>query len=64
VEELKMKKIEAEKTFKDFYVNEDFKKLDKYAQRLEWTMYTDNLCKGGEITNKQFASWDYPRFIK
>lgn len=29
-----------------------------------WNNFTDYLCKSGEITNKQYASWTHPVFTK
>ncbi len=32
-----------------------------YPARSEaWGIYTDELCKGGEITPKQYATWQAP----
>ena len=59
-----MNKVEAEKQFKESYLTEEFKKMDKYAQRLEWDMYVDHLCKAGEISQNQYHNWMRPKFIK
>jgi hypothetical protein len=59
-----MNKMEAEKQFKELYVDRFFKEMDKYKQRLQWDIFTDGLCKSGEITDKQYSNWSRPNFIK
>lgn len=56
-----MNKKEAENQFKLIYP--EYKKLDDGEKRLSWAIFTDGLCKDGEITEKQFANWDYPRYF-
>ena len=36
---------------------------DPIAIREEWNNYTDALCKGGEITPKQYDTWEIPEFF-
>lgn len=33
---------------------------DRVAKRESWSNYTDALCKGGEITEKQYVTWSNP----
>jgi hypothetical protein len=33
---------------------------DAVAKRLEWSYYTDSLCKEGYITMKKYESWSNP----
>ena len=35
-------------------------KNDLPALRLSWQTYTDQLCKAGQITQKQYATWTNP----
>jgi len=34
---------------------------DNGARRFAWAVYTDGLCKSGEITDRQFSNWSTPR---
>lgn len=56
-------KVQVEKDFKEIYA-EVLKGMDKPAKALAWHTYTDELCKSGEITQKQYDTWDNPSFIK
>ena len=56
-------KVEAERVFKTnmcSVVNKD----DKSNLRLEWILFIDSLCKNGDISQKQYESWDLPNFLK
>lgn len=33
---------------------------DKVMRREAWNNFTDSLCKAGEITLKQYESWENP----
>lgn len=33
---------------------------DKPARREAWNNFTDSLCKDGQITLKQYETWDNP----
>lgn len=33
---------------------------DYWTAQLEWAIYTDNLCKEGLITEKQWNTWQTP----
>lgn len=33
---------------------------DKPALRLSWSYFTDDLCKSGNITLRQYETWTYP----
>lgn len=35
-------------------------KNDTVWKRTEWNDFTDALCKGGEITEKQYNNWSNP----
>ncbi len=36
-----------------------------YAMRAEeWGIFTDALCKSGDITLKQYETWDAPSFCR
>jgi len=35
-------------------------KTDSIMNRLEWSYYTDSLCKDGKITLKQYENWSNP----
>jgi len=34
--------------------------IDKPARREAWNNFTDSLCKDGQITLKQYESWNNP----
>lgn len=35
-------------------------KYDYWTAQLEWSIYTDGLCKDGIITQKQYETWSTP----
>ena len=56
-----MRKNNALVYFKEIYPN--FKaalKADYIAVKFEWDCFTDCLCKGGQITEKQYNTWLFP----
>lgn len=58
-----MTKAEALKQFKsdlNEYNPSFLKSGDTVAKREEWSIYTDALCKNGDITMKQYESWSNP----
>ena len=36
---------------------------DTPARREAWNVFTDSLCKDGEITQKQYNTWGYPSWL-
>lgn len=42
------------------YIKPHIPKGDKVAIREAWNNYTDSLCKDGDITLKQYETWDNP----
>ena len=50
-------KKQALRVFKKFY---PISKTDSIMNRLEWSYYTDSLCKDGEITLRQYENWSNP----
>jgi hypothetical protein len=59
-----MTKKEAKKAFEDMYRCEKCNHVclnsDTVALAEEWNNYTDYLCKTGDITSKQYETWDNP----
>lgn len=53
-------KAQAEKLFKDTHEGL-LKGTDSCAKRGAWHDFTDMLCKDGEITQKQYETWDNPK---
>lgn len=58
-----MTKKQAELSFKEM-MGESLKTSDKIAIRTAWHMYTDSLCKDGQISQRQYDRWTSPRFCK
>lgn len=54
-----MTKTEALKEFREYYMPH-IPRGDVPRQREEWNNYTDMLCKGRRITQRQYATWDNP----
>lgn len=57
-----MIKKEVESLFKECHP--DIKSWDKGRKRLAWDLFTDALCKDGEITDNQYFKWVRPNFIE
>jgi len=57
-----MIKKQVESIYKE--THPDFRTWDKGRKRLSWDLFTDSLCKDGEITNHQYFSWVRPNFIE
>lgn len=58
-----MNKREADKIFNSEVkpsVIEQYGKHDKIALITAWNDWTDMLCKDGEITQKQYDTWQCP----
>lgn len=60
-----MTKQQAFQTFTtEFYGNKrNLKRAvanDYYAVQLEWSCFTDMLCRNGDITLKQYSAWLTP----
>ena len=60
---INMTKKDAEKIFNENFLTESNKK-DKILIKTEQNNFTDSLCKDGQISEKQYNNWDYPRFCK
>ena len=56
-------KVQVEKMFKE-EVYPHLNKNDKPSIRYEWSVFTDGLCKDGNISEKQYDTWTLPSFIK
>ena len=54
---MKLTKKEALKQFRQFY---RVSKTDSITNREAFHNFTDSLCKGGEITLKQYENWSNP----
>ena len=50
----------AVKEFKCIYLHLYIKKVDYWQAQLAWTEYVDGLCRRGEITEKQYNTWETP----
>lgn len=46
------------------YIKPSVPPRDKPALRESWNNFTDELCKDGEITLKQYESWGQPKDAK
>ena len=59
----KMTKAEALKQFREIYKKFPLtigRRSDAIAKREDWNNYTDQLCKDGRITLKQYENWGQP----
>lgn len=62
-----MTKAEAEAQWREHYlpsVRAQFEKngrVDEPARAESWNNYTDALCKNGDITKRQYATWTHPK---
>lgn len=69
---VKLKKPDAIRLFREGWAKEDdcaevaksrfiaAKNRDPIAVHVAWSMFTDGLQKGGEITEAQYLNWVYP----
>ncbi len=46
--------------FERIYIHLYINRVDYWTADLAWADYTDSLCKGGEITQKQWETWSRP----
>lgn len=51
---------DAVKEFKEQYVDLYKKEVDYWTAQLAWAGFVDYLCKDGQITQKQFDTWETP----
>lgn len=52
--------LQAKKEFETIYLSLYLKKVDYWTAHEAWAAYVDGLCKNGEITQKQFDTWETP----
>jgi len=38
--------------------------IDRPMRAEAWNNFTDELCKAGQITLKQYESWDHPKGLR
>lgn len=55
-----MTKKEAVKIFRETYADLYEKEVDYWTAEVCWTNFTDMLCKNGDITQKQYDTWETP----
>jgi hypothetical protein len=55
-----MTKEQAVRDFEEIYVDLYLQKADYWTAQQAWSAYVDNLCKNGEITQKQYSTWSTP----
>jgi hypothetical protein len=60
-----MTKQEAKQLFIESYYGDEQNlhraiKADKLAVKLDWDIFTDMLCRDGNISIKQYESWTFP----
>lgn len=51
---------EAVKSFKESHRELWENEVDYWTAQLAWAAYTDSMCKAGEITQKQWSTWETP----
>lgn len=62
----KLTKKEAVKMFRDEILPsirercEKDGRVDRLARREAWNNFTDSLCKDGQITSRQYNTWNSP----
>lgn len=57
----KVTKAQALKAFREMWKEQKhFSQNDVVAKRTAWNEYTDALCKGGQITVRQYETWTGP----
>ena len=59
------KKEKAVKRFIQTYFRDEqdlrhWLKADRPAVQYAWSLYTDAMCKNGEITLQEYESWTFP----
>jgi len=55
-----MTKEQAVRDFKREYADLYIKKVDYWTAQLAWSTYVDELCKNGQITQRQYDTWSTP----
>jgi len=65
-----MTKLQAVEIFKN-EILPDIKEVEKHytakdicMRSLEWSCFTDSLCKNGDITESQYNRWSTPSICK
>lgn len=51
---------QAVKEFKHIAINLYLKNVDYWTAQEAWAAYVDGLCKDGQITQKQYDTWETP----
>lgn len=51
---------DAAREFKQIYIGLYINQTDYWTAQQAWAYYTDDLCKSGQITQKQFDTWSTP----
>lgn len=63
-----MTKVEAVAIFRKDWVSACLRNLrlktDRVAHNEAWGNFTDSLCKSGQITERQYMTWDNPPMPK
>lgn len=55
-----MTKEQAVREFQSAYHDLYERKVDYWTAQLAWSGFTDQLCKEGRITLKQYETWETP----
>lgn len=55
-----MKYLEAKRDFERIYIHLYLKKVDYWTAFEAWSSFIDGLCKNGDITQKQYDTWQTP----
>lgn len=55
-----MTKKQAVKEFKSLYIELYINHADYWTAQLAWSIYVDDLCKSGTITQRQYDTWTTP----
>lgn len=55
-----MRYLEAKRDFETIYMSFYLKRVDYWTAQEAWAAYVDELCKNGEITQKQYDTWETP----
>ena len=51
---------EAVREFREAYHSLWERQVDYWTAQLTWSEYVDGLCKDGQITQKQYDTWETP----
>lgn len=55
-----MTKEQAVREFKQMFIGLWINNSDYWTAQLAWSSYVDDLCKSGQITQKQYQNWSTP----